>query len=144
MFWHMQLYMSWYIRSFFGFTFLNILYFLKYSCTNISHRRSLYTFYWKANNGCVVLILMRSCWCHQIKAFSALLALCEGNPPVTGVFPSQRLVTRGFDIFFDLCLNKRLSKRSRRWWFETPSGSLWRHCNGARCNDTHNSVGGER
>ena len=34
-FWHMQLYMSWYIRSFFGFTFLNILYFIKYSCTNI-------------------------------------------------------------------------------------------------------------
>ena len=32
----MQLYMSWYIRSFFGFTFLNILYFFKYSCTNIS------------------------------------------------------------------------------------------------------------
>ena len=53
-FWHMQLYMSWYIRSFFGFTFLNILYFLcfifyylfLYSCTNIFHRRSLYTFYW--------------------------------------------------------------------------------------------------
>ena len=34
-FWHMQLYMSWYITSFFGFTFLNILYFFKYSCTNI-------------------------------------------------------------------------------------------------------------
>ena len=44
-FWHMQLYMSWYIRSFFGFTFLYILYFFKYSCTNIFHRRSLYTFY---------------------------------------------------------------------------------------------------
>ena len=44
-FWHMQLYMSWYIRSFFGFTFLNIIYFFKYSCTNIVHRRSLYTFY---------------------------------------------------------------------------------------------------
>ena len=40
-FWHMQLYMSWYIRSFFGITFLNILYFFKYSCTNIFHRRSL-------------------------------------------------------------------------------------------------------
>ena len=26
-------------------------------------------------------------------------------------------------------LNKRLSKQSRRWWFETPSNSLWRHCN---------------
>ena len=37
--------MSWYIRSFFGFTFLYILYFFKYSCTNIFHRRSLYTFY---------------------------------------------------------------------------------------------------
>ena len=38
-------YLFWYIRSFFGFTFLNILYFFKYSCTNIFHRRSLYTFY---------------------------------------------------------------------------------------------------
>ena len=37
--------MSWYIRSFFGFTFLNSLYFFKYSCTNIFHRRSLNTFY---------------------------------------------------------------------------------------------------
>ena len=45
-FWHMQLCMSWYIRSFFGFTFLNMLYFLKYFCTNIFHRRSLHTFYW--------------------------------------------------------------------------------------------------
>ena len=45
-FWHMQLYMSWNIRSFFGFTFLNILHFFKYSCTNIFHRRIfLYTFY---------------------------------------------------------------------------------------------------
>ena len=46
----MQLYMSWYIRSFFGFTFLNILYFFKYSCTNIFHRRSLYTLYGMMNN----------------------------------------------------------------------------------------------
>ena len=50
-FWHMQLYMSWYIRSFFGFTFLNILYFFKYSCTNIFHRRSLYTFYYNYVSG---------------------------------------------------------------------------------------------
>ena len=49
-FWHMQLYMSWYIRSFFGFTFLNILYFFKYSCINIFHRRSLYTFYWSQSS----------------------------------------------------------------------------------------------
>ena len=38
-------------------------------------------------------------WRHQIETFSALLSLCEGNPPVTGAFPSQRPVTRSFDIF---------------------------------------------
>ena len=30
---------------------------------------------------------------------------------------------------FDLRPNKRLSKQSWGWWFETPSCSLWRHCN---------------
>ena len=48
---------------------------------------------------------------------------------VTGPFPSQRPMTRSFDVFFDLRLNKRLSKQSWGWWFETPSGSIWRHCN---------------
>ena len=57
--------------------------------------------------------------------------LC-GNSPVTGEFPSQRLVTRSFDVFFDLRLNKRFSKQSRRRWFEASSGTLWRHCNGYR------------
>ena len=47
-----------------------------------------------------------------------------------GEFPSQRPVTRSFDVFFDLHLNKRLSKQSRGWRFETPSRPLWRHCNG--------------
>ena len=41
----------------------------------------------------------------------------------------KRPVTQRFDVFFDLRLNKRLSKQSRRRWFETPSCSLWRHCN---------------
>ena len=40
-----------------------------------------------------------------------VLALCDGNPPVTGGFPSQRPVTRSFGVFFDLRLNKRLSKQ---------------------------------
>ena len=52
-----------------------------------------------------------------------------GGPPVTGGFPSQGPVTRSFDVFFDLRLNKRLSKQWRRRWFETPSRSLRRHCN---------------
>ena len=74
-------------------------------------------------------ISLSSWWRHQMQTFSALLALCAGNSPVTGEFPSQRPVTRGFDVFFDLCLDERLSKQSRRRWFETPPRSLWRHCN---------------
>ena len=54
--------------------------------------------------------------------------LC-GSSPATGEFPAQRPVTRSFDVFFDLCINKRLSKQSWGWWFETLSWSLWRHCN---------------
>ena len=37
---------------------------------------------------------------------------------------------QSFDVFFDLRLNKRLSKQPWGWWFETPSCSLWRQCNG--------------
>ena len=59
----------------------------------------------------------------------ALLAFCAGNSPVTGEFSVQRPVTRSFDIFFDLRVSKRLNKQSKRRWFETPSRSLWRHCN---------------
>ena len=73
-----------------------------------------------------------TCWRHQMETFSALPALCEGNLLLTGGFPSQRPVTRSFDAFFDLRLNKRLSKQSRRRWFETPSRSLWRHRNYTR------------
>ena len=46
-----------------------------------------------------------------------------------GEFPAQRPVTRIFEVFFDLRLNKRLSKQSWGWWFETPSRPLWRHSN---------------
>ena len=45
------------------------------------------------------------------------------------LFPSRRSVTGSFDAFFDLRLNKGLSKQSRRRWFEMPSHSLWGHCN---------------
>ena len=70
-----------------------------------------------------------SWWHHQMDTFSALPALCKRNPPGTGGFPSQRPVTRSFDVFFDLRSNKWLSKQSKRWWFETPSRSLLRNCN---------------
>ena len=67
------------------------------------------------------------CW--QMETFYVLLALCAGNSPVTGEFPSQRPVTQSFEILFDLRLNKGLSKQLGRRWFGMPSLSLWRHSN---------------
>ena len=59
-----------------------------------------------------------SWWRHQMETFPALLAIC-----------AQRPLTRSFDVFFDLSLNKRLSKQSWGWWFEAPPRPLWRHFN---------------
>ena len=71
----------------------------------------------------------QSRWRHQMETFSALLVPCEGNWPVIGESPLQRPLTQSFDVFFDLRPNKRLSKLSRRWWYDTPSRPLWRHYN---------------
>ena len=55
--------------------------------------------------------------------------------PLCGEFTGHRWIplTNASDaelyVFFDLRLNKWLSKQSRRRWFETPSRSLWYHCN---------------
>ena len=67
---------------------------------------------------CPILLGMQPWWCHQMETFSALLAICAGNSPVTGEFPAQRPVMQSFDVFFDLCLKKRLSKQWQGWWFE--------------------------
>ena len=48
-----------------------------------------------------------------METFSALLALCAGNSPVTKPW-----------CFLWSALNKQLSKQSWGWWFETPSRSL--------------------
>ena len=50
-------------------------------------------------------------WRHQMETFSAVLAICARNSLVTGEFPTQRPVTRSFNVFFDLRLNKRFSKQ---------------------------------
>ena len=55
-----------------------------------------------------------------METFSALLPLCTGNSPVTGEFPSQRPVTRSFDIFLDLRLKKG-------WANNRDAGDLRRH-----------------
>ena len=87
--------------------------------------------FWMTSN---VESVPMSWWRHQMETFSALLAICAENSPVPGEFPTQRPVTRSFDVFFDLRPNKRLSKQSWGWWSETPSSSLWRHRNVITCS----------
>ena len=55
-------------------------------------------------------------------AWWILLVICAVSSSVTGEF-----------------LNKRLSKQSWGWRFETPSRSLWRHCNDHRIQQTSNA-----
>ena len=71
-------------------------------------------------------------WRHQMETFSALLAICADNSPVTDEFPAQRPMTQSINVYFDLRLNKRLSKQWWDWWFETPPRPLWCHCNECR------------
>ena len=78
-------------------------------------------------------------WCRWQCVLIIMMTPSNGNifrvmalRAVTGEFPPQRPVTRNFDVFFDLRLNKRLNKQSWGCWFETPSCSLWRHCNDDR------------
>ena len=54
-----------------------------------------------------------------METFSALLALCAGNSPITGEFSPQRLVARSFEVFLDLRLNKQVNNRD--------AGDLRRH-----------------
>ena len=62
-------------------------------------------------------------WKH-FSRYSGLLALSVGNSPVTSELPSQRPLTRSIAVFFDLLLNKGLSKQWMRRWFQAPSHSL--------------------
>ena len=63
------------------------------------------------------------------KHFQRYWAFVRGIHRSPAISPHKGPVTQSFDVFFDLCLNKRLNKQSRRRWFETPSRPLWRHCN---------------
>ena len=53
---------------------------------------------------------------------------------------AQRPVTRGLDAFFDIRINKRLSKQSWGWWSEKPSRSLWRQCNDSFRKTKYNRI----
>ena len=69
-------------------------------------------------------------WRHQMETFSMLMVFPEGNPSVTGGFPSPWPVTRSFVVFFHAPGQKTVQQTHMRWWwFETPWGSLWRRRN---------------
>ena len=63
---------------------------------------------WSAKSG----LDITSWWRHQMETFSALEAICAGNSPM-----------------FSLICTRTNGKQSIRRWFETPSRSLWCHCN---------------
>ena len=89
---------------------------LAQNCINSSTLAVTAVLYWALN-----MRYSKSWWRHQMETFSALLDVCAGNSLVTGEFSTQRPVTRSFDVFFDLRLNKWLSKQSWGWWFDTLS-----------------------
>ena len=79
-------------------------------------------------------------WCWGNMTMSSNGNIFRVTGPLCGEFTShrwipltQRPATQSLDVFFDLPLNKRLSKQPRRRWFETPSRSLSRHCNELHC-----------
>ena len=55
-----------------------------------------------------------------METFSALLAICAGNSPVPGEFPTQRPVTRSFDFFIGIWINGWVNNRE--------VGDYWRYC----------------
>ena len=65
-----------------------------------------------------------SIWWHH----DVILSLIGKARFIVALGGSNQFKLRG-DVFFDLGPDKRLSKQSWGWWFETPSHSLWRHRN---------------
>ena len=80
---------------------------------------------------CLTLLCMMTSSYGNIFRVPGLLAFCGGNSPVTGELPAQRPVTRSFDSFVDLRLNKRLSNtrnagnlRHHRTYYDVTSGGI--------------------
>ena len=64
-----------------------------------------------------------------METVSVLLAICAGNSPGPLNSPHKGQWRGALMFFIYLRLNKRLSKQSWGWWFETLSRPLWSHCN---------------
>ena len=100
-----------------------------------SHNVSLSAIFHLSLNRWYIIIKMQSCTYlthNKIMMTSSngnifrVTGLLFGEFTGPGEVPAQRPVTQSFDVFFDLRLNKRLSKQPWGWWFKTLSWSLWR------------------
>ena len=67
-------------------------------------------------------------WRYGMGIFSALLALCEGNPPITGGFPSQSASDAEIWCFLSCTYEQTIEQTQGRRWFQTPWPSLACHC----------------
>ena len=70
-------------------------------------------------------------WRHDMETFSALLALCQGNPLVADGFPSQRTSNVELLFFFSVNLSKLLNKHSSCWQWD---GTVLKW---SQCHDFH-------
>ena len=64
----------------------------------------------------------------NVNTFSVTGPLC-GEFTGRQWIPLTKASDAGLWFFLWSAPEKPLSKRSRRWWFDTPLHSLWRHCN---------------
>ena len=89
---------------------------------------------------CLLFILKLACRLHGTRWLNMMTSSNRNIFRVTGhlcgEFTAPRWIPRtkasdasSFEVFFDLRLNKRLSKQSWGWWFETPWRPLSRHTN---------------
>ena len=86
--------------------------------------------HWPGRGGSVVVIAL---WRHRMETFSALLALCAGNSPVTGKIPLTKASDAELWCFLWSAPEQTVEQTIEPLmvgWLETPSRSLWRHCNG--------------
>ena len=74
--------------------------------------------------------IFRSWWCHDMETIFALMALCEGNPPVIDGFPSQRASDAGL-WSLHLCRPEQIAEQTVdgqvNWNVLT---LIWHYCNG--------------
>ena len=78
------------------------------------------------NQTCYPILIQTTWWCHEMETFSALLALCAGNSPVTGEFPHKGQ-WRGA-LMFSLMHWRHCNERYVCWWIMIISPKLCLYC----------------